>query len=70
MLAHILLFLISTMEKHIEHSFKARFKVKKLELEVWRFAIYEKFIKKKREAKIVLWDEINKDEDLETGRNK
>ncbi len=51
------------MGKELERSFKARFKISKLEVEVWRYAIYERFIKKSKEnVKIVLWDEIREDD--------
>jgi hypothetical protein len=51
------------MGKELERDFKARFKISKLEVEVWRYAIYERFIRKNKEnVKIVLWDEIREED--------
>ncbi|NPA54735.1 MAG: hypothetical protein GXO21_08755 [Aquificae bacterium] len=56
------------MGKEIGRNFEARFKINKLEVEVWRYAIYERFIKKRKEnIKIILWDEI-KEEDIKQER--
>ncbi len=56
------------MGKEIGQNFKARFKINKLEVEVWRFAIYERFIKKRKEnIRIILWDEI-KEEDIKENK--
>ena len=55
------------MEKQSGQGFKARFKMNRLEVEVWRFAIYEKFIRKKKDVKIILWDEV-KTEDIKTDK--
>ncbi len=52
------------MGKDEKKGFTARFRIGKLEVEIWRYAIYERFIKKRiKNAKIILWDEI-KEEDI------
>ncbi len=54
---------ISTMENEFEQNFKASFKIRKIDVELWRLAIYELYYKKKnKDVKIVLWDEIREED--------
>ncbi len=56
--------LYSTMENEFEQNFKPSFKIRKIDVDLWRLAIYEFYYRKKnKDVKIILWDEI-KEEDI------
>lgn len=51
------------MENEFEQNFKASFKIRKIDVDLWRLAIYEFYYKKRnKDVKIVLWDEIREED--------